>query len=352
MKAAKVIVIFPKYFIHDGSHFPYWYRVFEVAGTSLDLAVLFESGQIPVKIKNLNRCYLQRVQSKPINLCERLVVLLYWIFLGYKKIYIHYSLYSFLLVWLLRPILGLKIYLWDCELYSELPSNKLLVWAIRQTDVLVTGSQMIAQNYREVFKLGKKEIKVVPNYVEPVDVVPLKLDANKQHILFVHHLSPRKGSRELPAIIKEVLDQKSKVIFHLVGSGPDFTWLKSNCRQYGGSVKLYGQLTLPEVAAMMKAAKLLILPSLAEGFPRVILEAMLYQLPFVSYDVGNVFELAGKNQKDFIVKTGDRAAFSRKVVELLNYPQLPALISQNKHQLKRYTLKAAKRAYTNLFITS
>lgn len=349
MKKSKVLIIFPKYQADDATHYPYWYKVFQVASSGLDLAILFESGQEPIEIKGVSSAKIQRFQLKPINLIERFFLLLVYIFQGYNHIYIHYSLFSFILVWLLRPIFGLKLFLWDCELYEKLPTNKLLVWAIKQTDVLVTGSNIIGENYCQVFELGDKPIKIVANYVEPLNVRPRKLDRSNQHILFVHHLSPRKGSRELPAIIDQVLNNQPNVIFHIVGDGPDFHWLQEQTKKHKKSVKFYGKKPPEFVASLMKACDIFIMPSKAEGFPRVILEAMTYGLPYVSFDVGNVSELGGRRQRECVVKPGDKKAFATKTIQLLNRIDRQKLIAQNKARVKKYNLERSSKEFVELF---
>lgn len=345
----KVMIIFPSYNPREGTHLPYWYKVFERSGKKLSLAIVFESGQNQVQISNLSQVQVQRFTQKPFNLVERTVIILRLILSGYRNIYIHYSLYSFVIAWLLRPMFGLKIYLWDCERYRRISSNRLLVWAIRQSDVLVTGGQSIAKAYRQVFKLGDKPILVVSNYVNKIKAQKMGLERSNKHILFVHHLSPRKGSRELPEIISQLLTSRRDLVFHIVGSGPDKNWLETQTKKYQQQVLFYGQIDRCKVAGLMSSCDLLIMPSRSEGFPRVILEAMLYGLPFVSFDVGNVAELSGKLQTDYIVPVGEVKQFVNTCVKLLNYNKVNILVAQNKARTKEYNLERSSREFVELF---
>ena len=105
MQKTKVAVIFPKYEIDDSSHYPYWYPVFEQAGKTLDLVVLFETGKSKPHIGNI-KSLVQNWQIKPFNLIERTIKLLAFRLQGYRNFYIHYSLYSFFLAKIITKIFG------------------------------------------------------------------------------------------------------------------------------------------------------------------------------------------------------------------------------------------------------
>jgi len=73
--------------------------------------------------------------------------------------------------------------------------------------------------------------------------------------------------------------------------------LESLVREYGldGRVRLLGRRPNAEVAAWMSAADVLCLPSLREGCPNVVLEALASGRPVVASNVGGVPELLDKD---------------------------------------------------------
>lgn len=352
MEKTKVAVIFPKYQPDDSSHFPYWYRLFEEAGKKLRLKVFFETGRDPVRIKN-SQAYLQKLQIKPLNLGERLIIFLIWRINGFKYFYVHYSLFSFFLAKLITTFFGGKVYLWDCEYYQAKPDNFLLRLALSWCDVLVTGHEKIANQYKKVLNLTHKRINIVPSWVKKIKAKPKQLSKDKLNILFIHHLSLRKGSREMPKIIELVFERRKDVEFTIVGDGPDFDFLKSWAKEKGYEkiIKLTGRLSPDQVREEFVKADFFILPSRSEGFPRVILEAMKYGIPYVATNVGCVSEISPESENNYLVLPGNPCKFADKLLNLLSISsrQYQLMSRQLKEKARDYALKKTVKAFINIF---
>lgn len=248
--------------------------------------------------------------------------------------------------------MGGKTYLWDCEYYENKPTNRLLIAALKLTDVLVTGHNKIAKQYKKILKMPDKDVRVVRNWVIDGNE-SLELRTNKKNILFVHHLSPRKGSRQLPEIIEKVLAKRADFNFTIVGDGPDLGFIKDwkNTSKFGKAVNLKGRLPLSEVKKEYLKADVFILPSQSEGFPRVILEAMKYGVPYVATDVGCVWEISPAKQKALIVKNGNINLFIKNILKLKNLKsdQLMQIKHANLKQVKKYSLEKSVEEFTKLF---
>ncbi len=335
MLKLKILIIFPTPpSTNDASHYPYWHRIFKEASKSLDTQYIYET------------------QSHPLL---RIFTILSYISKGYKNVYIHYSYWSVILCRVIKLFMPLTIYYWDCEWYDQKPKNTLLDIALHWCDVLVTGSQSIANQYIKIFNLTQpytlnpKPFRVVPNWSEYIPVKKINLPKDQIHILFVHHLSPRKGSRELPTIIRETIKTIPNAHFHIIGDGPDFEWLT---RQNLPNTTLYGNLPLSEVCRYFASCDIFIMPSRSEGFPRVILEAMNYGLPIITTDVGNVRELLGQTNQQFVVKKENALQFSNKLTQLVNTSkeQKAKLINENIDKAKEYSFVNSVEKFINQYI--
>jgi len=346
-KKTKILVIFPAYNPHSASHYPYWYRLFHEADTRLDIAFIFESGHDSIPFK---KSILQRIHRLPFSLIERFFLILQAVREGYRHIYIHYSYGAVLMASLVRLFTPVKIYYWNCEYYHKLPKDKWLIHSLKLADVLVTGSVGIGHQFAKVFGLPKQKIAIVPNFVQKVEGSQIKLNPQKIHLLFVHHLSDRKGSRQLPIIIREVLKVLPHAQFHLVGDGPDKELLIHELSDISRHVVFYGYAPQTQVAGLFQSCHMFIMPSLSEGFPRVILEAMLYQIPFVATNVGNVSEIVTQPQQAYLVKPEEPVNFAKKVVKLLKDPNAKSIAAANYAKVTtEYTLTKAVRQFTTLF---
>jgi glycosyltransferase involved in cell wall biosynthesis len=157
-------------------------------------------------------------------------------------------------------------------------------------------------------------------------------------VLFVGRLSEHKGARLLPDIARRVLDQEPEARVIIAGGGPEeeavAAALGSDAR-----VALLGYVPNPEVPALMHAADVLVMPSLEEGFPRRLLEAMAAGLPFVAADVGGVREVIPDAAQPHVVPAGDPARFAEAVVALLRDPDQRAELSRaGRAHVERYAV--------------
>src|SRR5690606_24493126 len=86
------------------------------------------------------------------------------------------------------------------------------------------------------------------------------------------------------------------------------------------SVSLMGRMPQAEVFKMMGEASLLLLPSLEEGVPNVVVEAMALGLPVISTDCGGVPELIEDSVNGWIVPTRDAQAMAGAIVRFMELP--------------------------------
>jgi glycosyltransferase involved in cell wall biosynthesis len=115
---------------------------------------------------------------------------------------------------------------------------------------------------------------------EPVDVPD-----ERATILFVGRLSRLKGLRTLEAAIPRILDRRDDLQFVLVGDAESSLALPDG---YDDHVSETGPVPPAAIPAYYQQADLLIHPSLTEGIPRVLLEALAAGTPVLARDVGDV----------------------------------------------------------------
>lgn len=115
-----------------------------------------------------------------------------------------------------------------------------------------------------------------------------KRQTDKITILFVSRLLARKGLQnlipELPGIQAEVRRKSGREIqLVIVGDGPYRPVLEEMAAEnkVQGFVHFEGGKNRDQVRQYYQAADLFVLPSLAEGMPNVVLEAMASGLPIV-----------------------------------------------------------------------
>lgn len=90
-----------------------------------------------------------------------------------------------------------------------------------------------------------------------------------------------------------------------------------------------GKLSLAEVRNKMKNCYCLVLPSITEGLPRVIMEAMALAKPVVASRVGGVPDLVQDGQNGFLFEVGNAADLSDKLRVLLSDRDLAVKMGKN-----------------------
>jgi glycosyltransferase involved in cell wall biosynthesis len=131
----------------------------------------------------------------------------------------------------------------------------------------------------------------------------------------VGRLSPEKGHKLLLKAISKIKHNGVKLL--IVGDGPLFDELKKLCSDLRLNTTVlfcgYDQY----IKDYYEALDLLVLPSLKEGLPNVVLEAMAFGVPVISTDVGGVREIIIDNENGWIIQAGSVQSIADKVQEVL-----------------------------------
>jgi len=134
-------------------------------------------------------------------------------------------------------------------------------------------------------------------------------------VLTVARFTPQKGHDCLLRAAKEVARRMPHVVFLLVGDGPE---LKAT-RMLAASLELSNVAFLgmrADVPDLLGAADLLVLPSLFEGLPLVVLEAMALALPVVATRIGGTVEALGERHP-FLVPAGEPLPLAAAIIAAL-----------------------------------
>ena len=86
-------------------------------------------------------------------------------------------------------------------------------------------------------------------------------------------------------------------------------------------VRFVGLVHHSRVIEYLQSASMLVLPSLSEGCPLVVLEAFAAGTPVVASRVGGIPEVVAEGESGSLVSPADPAALAEAIVELLTDPQ-------------------------------
>ena len=176
-----------------------------------------------------------------------------------------------------------------------------LATAYRHSQSVLAVSQQAADSAEHYYRLSKGRVKVIPN---PVDIEttrqlatlsPVSRD-QRLTIACVGRMTPEKGHadliRGLHLCEQNWPDNLPAIRIWLVGDGPlrgelQALWQQLSCGVH--SVDFLG--TRRNAAPYINSADALLLPSLFEGMPNVVLEAMALKTPVIATRAGGTIEL-------------------------------------------------------------
>lgn len=201
------------------------------------------------------------------------------------------------------------------------------------------------------FKNVNKNITIVNPGVDTNFYKPnLSLKKNNR-VLFVGRLQKIKGTEVLLRCFDTLKQERYKFI--VVGDGEEMEEIKKYIQEKSiSNVELKGELTEKEVLLEYQKATVFLLPSLSEGFPLTILEAMACGLPVVASNVGDVTKIIVDGNNGFVVKPGVVSLFAEKIKLILNNQDMAQKMSKNNIlKAKQYswdkTARGIYRVYLN-----
>lgn len=174
--------------------------------------------------------------------------------------------------------------------------------ALKKCSTVITQSNIIKNDILNRFP--RSRIEVVPNGL----ALPHK-KANGDKIVFLGRLNKVKGIEYLIDAVRRIENCPELVI---AGAGPEESALKS--RAEGLNVKFAGRI--PKADDLYMQGKIFVLPSLSEGLPQVILEAMSFGLPVIATRVGGIPDVIDHGRTGFLVEPGNSDAI-REHIEIL-----------------------------------
>lgn len=197
----------------------------------------------------------------------------------------------------------------------------------RVVDAVIVNSAAAARELSGRFHVPESKVENIGvgtdleriSAAEPAEELRRELDLGESKVVgVVAKLSPVKGHGRFLEAAALTARTYGDVRFLVVGDGSERPALEREAGELGLSGKVHFIGVRDDVPAVLKLMDVLVLSSLSEGSPNVLLEGMAAGVPVVAMSVGGVPEVVEDGVSGFLVDPGDAPGLSNAVLRLLN----------------------------------
>jgi protein-tyrosine-phosphatase len=195
----------------------------------------------------------------------------------------------------------------------------------RRADVLIAVSGHIADVLHQS-GYAPEQVAQIHNGIDvrtvlasrPIDQVRRELGIGMERLVIgtVGRLMRVKGHAALIHAARSSLDERPGAVFLFVGDGPLRQELSTLAAQLGIEHACVFAGARTDVYDLIAAMDVFVLPSLSEGTPIALLEAMALRVPVVATAVGGVPEVVTHGVNGLLVEAGDAEGLSRACLQL------------------------------------
>ena len=180
----------------------------------------------------------------------------------------------------------------------------------------------------------------------------VKQDSERQFDLaFIGRLHAQKDPLILPDILVAMRPQKPTML--IVGSGDLEIPLRAKIRDAGleGQVTMMSAMPRHDALANLSRARLFLLPSLWEGLPITIIEAMLLHVPVIASKIRGNDEIVSHGDTGYLVPARQPAAFAERLSALLASPQSRREVAAraSAHVTRKFSIEHQVAAYADVY---
>src|SRR5690606_27242580 len=197
--------------------------------------------------------------------------------------------------------------------------NSRLKWRINsfyisKVSYVASVSEECRKDFLTIFNFPETKIRTIEIGVEKKEFTGLPEDLS--HIFSmgpvitnIGSFVPEKNHMGLLRIFHGLRRKIPKAQLLLIGKGPLEFQMKEAVSKLGMDQSVHFLGYRKDVLEILHNSEVFVLPSLIEGLPAVILEAMYCETPVIAYNVGGIGEVVIANKTGWLVKKNDEADF-------------------------------------------
>ncbi len=233
-------------------------------------------------------------------------------------------------------------------------------FAVQYCTKVIAVSQATARFLVEKRGVDSKKVMIIPYGVDLKvfgrchdDLIKRELGiGHKKYIVgMIGRLHPQKGHIYLIEAAQQVVQKKSDAFFIVVGDGVLREFLENEVKNRNLSENFHFTGFRDDIPQILKCFDIFVLPSLYEGLPNVILEAMAAELPVIATDVDGSREAVIDGETGILLPPKDSNQLARSLLHLMENTKTARRMGENgrKRVEKHFSLQKQIRKFESLF---
>jgi N-acetyl-alpha-D-glucosaminyl L-malate synthase BshA len=253
---------------------------------------------------------------------------------GLQLLHCHYAIPHAASAWIAREMLrenGEDVHVLttlhgtDITIVGQDPSfYPITKFSIEKSDRITAVSQYLREETCRAFGCDGPDVDVIHNFIDPdiydrgryPALLKNEFARSKPILMHVSNFRTVKRVRDVIRIYAEVNRELPSVLV-MIGDGPDRPAAEEEARLLGveHSVSFLGKLD--QIAPLLAAADLFVLPSQSESFGLSALEALASGVPVVGSNAGGLPEVVRDGETGILCEVGDVSGMAAASLEIL-----------------------------------
>jgi glycosyltransferase involved in cell wall biosynthesis len=228
-------------------------------------------------------------------------------------------------------------------------------------DAIIAVSTELSKQLKHTFRKPEK-IVLIQNCIDPHFITntavqsndtPIRVPDNHKVFGVIGRLYPDKGHRFFLEAFAQIHNTYSLTSTLIVGDGPARNHVAKEIQRLNlqESVILCGVRT--DMKNVYDKIDCIVIPSLREGLPYVLLEALLCKIPVIASAVGDIPFIIEDHISGFLVQPGDIEGLERSMDYIIKYPDKAMGIAEKGYQLvkNKFSVETMIKNTENLYLS-
>ncbi len=238
--------------------------------------------------------------------------------------------------------------------HNDMVYAKKVVKSCYNMDTLVLVSDSLRSFYKKQMKEANYKCKCVfiPNMIEDIPKNVSKL--NTKNLISIGRLAKEKGVTDLIELFKELKEKNPKENYHLhlVGDGAERNKVVDMIYEYDltKDITVHGYLKKKDINVLFKDTSLYLMTSYTESFGLVLVEAMAYGIPCLSYtSAEGANDLITNDYNGYLIENRDKDEMIEKIEYIMNNDNKRKELGKNARSYSlNYTGDIVKKQWIDL----